>query len=208
MPDGRNPIGLAVFLGGGLEYDWAGRWDMLSQGWAIIQSGTDAKPVDANWSGMLVVDDDHSVSAVAPEIARRVDDQIAEDVYAAEAFIAFARGRYPALQSASLVVVGLSRGAFSLPAFVARLDDRVDAAVICLVTIPRRVVESAEAIFPRFSAGIPCLFAAASRCSRRWWQERKRSQSASARGCNWIICCMSLIAMLSRFAASTSSNSV
>lgn len=130
IPENRDPVGLAVFLGGGVEYDWALRWDMLAQGWAIIQSGTDAKPIGAQWEERFVVDSEHPVSAVAPQIAQRVDDQIAEDVYAAEAFILFARDRCPALRSAPLVVVGLSRGSFSLPALVARLDSRVDAAVI------------------------------------------------------------------------------
>lgn len=130
VPQGRDPIGLAVFIGGGTEFDWPLRWDMLKEGWAIIQSGSDGEPVNAPNERRFVVDADHPVSDVALELARRVDGQIAEDVYAAEAFIAYARGQVPALQSTPLIVIGLSRGSFSVPALVLRLDDRVAAAIM------------------------------------------------------------------------------
>lgn len=146
MPQGRDPVGLAVFIGGGTEFDWPLRWDVLREGWAIIQAGSDGAPVDAPGQRRFVVDADHPVSEVAPELARRVDDQIAEDVYAAHAFITYAHEQVPALQSTPLVIVGFSRGSFSVPALVARLDDRVAAAIVvgAGANVPFIALETAE----------------------------------------------------------------
>ncbi|MFI4855788.1 MAG: alpha/beta hydrolase family protein [Phycisphaerales bacterium JB065] len=79
---------------------------------------------------------DHTESeAVGEQIARAVDDALAESAYAAEAALEYLYETNPETRGLPVVVLGCSAGAISVPAVAARIDERFGDRLSALVMI-------------------------------------------------------------------------
>lgn len=102
--------------------------ELRARGWLVLESS-----VSFGLEGVgnvRTARGDEDLDAIAREIAALVDRRMAEVAYGAEAMLEIAQREYPELRGAPVAVVGFSAGAIGSPTTVARLGDRVKAAVL------------------------------------------------------------------------------
>ncbi len=80
--------------------------------------------------GSYQVDPKGDLEPVAAQIASDIDQTLAGNAYAVEAVLDYALKQRPDLCSGPIVVMGFSAGALATPTAVARVRDRIDAAVM------------------------------------------------------------------------------
>lgn len=129
MPSTSNPRGLIVHLTslGDRRFERSVSDTLRQRGWAVLQvvPGRIIVPFlheTVPGEGRRVVD--------AAEIAAIMDDYAADYAYAVEGVLDYLRKTQPELNQRPLVLTGYSAGALALPTIAARLDDKVDAAVL------------------------------------------------------------------------------
>lgn len=121
-----EPRGLVVGLAGaGAAQEL---WEELRErGYAVLKSELRRvvrEPVTVH------ILSDRDLDPAAREIARAVDDRLAEKAYAVEALLSYLAARRPDLPSRPLVLTGLGLGAAAIPVVAARLGRRIDATVL------------------------------------------------------------------------------
>lgn len=129
-PEGRKPIGLVIHMAGlgSMEYEQPLLDELQSRGWAILRIAT--PPVWWYEGKPYLITSRAEIEPTGRRIAEVVDDLVAEPAYAAEAALEFMAEERPEIPQSPLVMVGCSAGALAAPAVVARLGERVDAAVL------------------------------------------------------------------------------
>lgn len=113
---------------GTLEYEQPILDELTKRGWTLVRLVSpgvwwyESKPIT------IASRDD--IQPVGERIARIIDDMVAEPAYAAEAVLEYLKKTRPRLEQSPLVVLGFSAGALTTPTVVARIQDRVTAAVL------------------------------------------------------------------------------
>ncbi|MEM8756394.1 MAG: alpha/beta hydrolase [Planctomycetota bacterium] len=126
-----EPRGLAVLMPGmfGTPEDVVQRVEneLRRSGWAVLRML--APPARTTERFVLTVSPDLPTEAVAKTLATELDRRAAEPAYAVRAAIADAIRRRPALEPLSLVAIGMSGSAITMPAVLALDPGAFDAAV-------------------------------------------------------------------------------
>ncbi len=129
MPAQALPRGVIVHLTslGDRRFERSVSRTLRERGWAVVQvvPGRIIVPFlheTVDGSDRRVVD--------AAEIASMMDNYAADYAYAVEGVMEYLRATQPELDGGPLVMTGYSAGALALPTVAARLDGRVDAAVL------------------------------------------------------------------------------
>lgn len=100
---------------------------LLEAGYAVLRS--DALPLVPRREE-FALPDAHAAEPVARDVARQVDEQLAEKAFAVEGMLRYWGERKPLLERGRLVLLGIGDGAFAIPAIHLRLGLRADAAVL------------------------------------------------------------------------------
>ena len=124
----RKPArGLAVHLGGNKYV----RRALLRDGWSVLNSTGTGRYFRRRASAQTFeLRQDEELPEVGKRIAAIVDDELADWPYSLEAVLEYLAQYRPDVAQRPLVVMGFSIGALGLPAVVARLPERFDAAVL------------------------------------------------------------------------------
>lgn len=129
LPTREVPKGLIVHLTslGDRRFERAVSRNLRERGWAVMHvvPGRIIVPFlheTVGGENRRVVD--------AAEIAAMMDNYAADYAYAVEGVLEYLRQTQPELDQRPLVMTGYSAGALALPTVAARLDGRVDAAVL------------------------------------------------------------------------------
>jgi alpha-beta hydrolase superfamily lysophospholipase len=123
----KPPRGLVVHLGGNKYV----RRALLAHGWAVLSSpGTGRYSHRRQSPTTFEVEAGGDVEALAARLAATIDDELADWPYSLEAVLDYLADHRPDVPQEPLVIMGFSIGALGLPAVVARLPDRFEAAVI------------------------------------------------------------------------------
>lgn len=128
-PEGVTPRGTILHMAGlgSMAYEQPLLDDLSKRGWYVLRIATprvwwfDARVFPLNSR--------EEVPAVAGQLARTIDDLVAESAYAAEGALDYVQKKHPEVPLSPLVMVGCSAGALAAPAVVARQPDRFAAAV-------------------------------------------------------------------------------
>jgi pimeloyl-ACP methyl ester carboxylesterase len=126
-PHAVRARGLVVHLGGNKYV----RRALLKREWAVLSStGTGRYSQRRASAQTFEIACTADVERVAAEIAASLDDELADWPYSLEAVLAYLAQHRPDLPQRPLAIMGFSIGALGLPAVVARLPERFDAAVL------------------------------------------------------------------------------
>lgn len=129
LPARSEPRGLIVHLTslGDRRFERAVSDTLRRRGWAVLQvvPGRIIVP----YLHETVDGKDRRVVS-AEEVAATMDNYAADYAYAVEGVLSYLQQTQPELRQRPLVLTGYSAGALALPTIAARLDDRVDAAVL------------------------------------------------------------------------------
>lgn len=139
---GAGPRGVVLHLSSlaGFDYEKPVIDHLCNQGWLVLQIDASTtrrpeSPVRADASGDL--------RHAAEQLARTIDNRVAEIAYAAEAGLDYLQDTQPRLQDKPVVIAGYSAGALVAPSVATLLHDRVEAVVLVggganLLNIARR----------------------------------------------------------------------
>lgn len=123
----QSPRGLIVHLGGNKYV----RRALLARGWAVLSSpGTGRYSHHRQSPTTFEVEPGGDLEALAAYLAATIDDELADWPYSLEAVLDYLADHRPDVPQEPLVIMGFSIGALGLPAVVARLPGRFEAAVI------------------------------------------------------------------------------
>ncbi len=125
-----KPVGLVIHMAGlgSIEYEQPVLDELQKRGWVVLRIATpsvwwyESKP--------HLIQSESDIRPVAEQIARTIDDLVAEPAYAAEAALAYLAQTRPDVPQSPLVMVGCSAGALAAPAVVARMSNKFDAVVL------------------------------------------------------------------------------
>ena len=128
-PSGVTPRGTILHMAGlgSMEYEQPLLDDLSRRGWYVLRIATprvwwfDARVFPVNSRA--------DIPEVGKQLARTIDDLVAESAYAAEAALDYIRAQRPEVPLTPLVMVGCSAGSLAAPAVVARQPDAFSAAV-------------------------------------------------------------------------------
>lgn len=156
-PVQQQPRGLIVHLGGNKYV----RRALLARGWAVLTSAGTGRYSHRRVSPTVFeVDRTGEVEAAAARLAATIDDELADWPYSLEAVLAYLGRHRPDIPQKPLAVMGFSIGALGLPAVVARMPERFEAAVIVagganLLEISQRTTKPDSGIALQWNGGKP-----------------------------------------------------
>jgi alpha-beta hydrolase superfamily lysophospholipase len=139
-PRKQLPRGLVVHLGGNKYV----RRALLKDGWAVLSSpGTGGYLRWRESPRVFEIERGERLNETVAQLAAVIDDELADWAYSLEAVFEYLAAQRPDIPQQPLVIMGFSIGALGLPAVVARMPDRFQAAVIVaggadLIEIARR----------------------------------------------------------------------
>lgn len=125
-PTHTPPRGLVVHLGGNKYV----RRALLKRGWALLSSSSTGRFFQRRESPQLFRIERGQEKEVAARLATIIDDELVDWPYSLEALLEYLADHRPHIPQEPLVVMGFSIGALGLPAVVARMPDRFQAAVL------------------------------------------------------------------------------
>lgn len=128
--DNLEPRGLIVHitsLARRSPYEHAVIQRLRQDGWAVLEVGHPSRMYEPFLYHITPTSDP---AHHAPIIAGELDHRLAEWAIGIESALAFLADEQPDLAQRPLVLAGFSLGAIVLPPVAARLDDRVDAAIL------------------------------------------------------------------------------
>jgi pimeloyl-ACP methyl ester carboxylesterase len=130
-PSGKTPIrGTIIYMSGlgSIPYEQPVADELSARGWWLIRVATprvwwyESKP----W----YMGSREDVPRIAQELAGVLDDMVAEPAYAAQAALDYLAENRPEIPQSPINIVAFSAGALAAPAIVARIPDRINAAVL------------------------------------------------------------------------------
>lgn len=125
-----SPRGVVVHLAslaGYASYEMELVRALRNRGWLVLST---AIPTPRMLDEEIHLDLSAGPEAVGARLARAVDERLAEWAYAVEAALVYLKRERPGIDRLPLVGIGSSAGALTLPAVVARVGRRLDAAVL------------------------------------------------------------------------------
>jgi len=104
---------------------------LLARGWAVLSSSTTGRYSQRRASPQTFqIERGEGLPQVAAQLAATIDDELADWPYALEAVLAYLGEHRPDIPQRPLAIMGFSIGALGLPAVVARMPERFQAAVL------------------------------------------------------------------------------
>ena len=126
-PENHPARGLIVHLGGNKYV----RRALLERGWAVLNASTSGRHAERRADPVsFEIEPGERLDEAAAQIAVLFDDELADWPYSLEAVLQYLARHRPDVRQAPTAVMGFSIGAIALPAVVARMPDRFEAAVL------------------------------------------------------------------------------
>lgn len=149
--------GLVAHLGGNKYV----RRALLERGWAVLDAASTGRYVQRRANPVsFEISPGAKLEQAAAQIAALFDDELADWAYSLQAVLQYLAEHRPDLPQAPAAIMGFSIGAIALPAVVARMPERFEAAVLVagganLLEISHRTSKTDSGIELNWVAGQP-----------------------------------------------------